>query len=197
MELLIAGAVIFGIVACLFKEEKKDERVAVINSILELNLNLKLNDNETIHPFVKSYGGDSFYIELPQGFEFAQLSKLQGKIENALKQRVVITDKDFNYVIKIKEDEEPLPQNIPFRLVETGTNGIKIAIGQEKSGLIYLEFNKVPHLLVGGVTGSGKSIFTKNLIIQLVHNYPNIELELFDFKAGIELTDFKNLRCVR
>lgn len=193
MELLVVGAVMFGVAACLLKE-KKDERVAIINSILELNLNLKLNDNETIYPFVKSYNGDSFHIELPQGFEFAQLQKIQGKIENALKQRVVITDKDFNYVIEIKEKEEPLPKLIPFKLIDTSSSGVKIAIGQGKSGLIYLEFNKVPHLLVGGVTGSGKSIFTKNLIIQLVHNYPNIELELFDFKAGIELTDFKNLK---
>lgn len=194
MELLVVGAVMFGVAACILKE-KKDERVAIINSILELNLNLKLNDNETIHPFMKSSNGDSFHIELPRGFEFAQLQKLQGKIENALKQRVVITDKDFNYMIEVKEEEEPLPQNIPFQLVDTDSkNGVKIAIGQGKSGLIYLEFDKVPHLITGGATGWGKSIFTKNLIIQLVHNYPNVELELFDFKAGIELTDFKNLK---
>ena len=40
MELLVVGAVMFGVAACILKE-KKDERVAIINSILELNLNIK------------------------------------------------------------------------------------------------------------------------------------------------------------
>ena len=37
MELLVVGAVMFGVAACILKE-KKDERVAIINSILELAL---------------------------------------------------------------------------------------------------------------------------------------------------------------
>ena len=84
---------------------------------------------------------------------------------------------------------------VPFEIINTQElTGFKVAVAKSEEGNIFLDFSKVPHTLVAGATGWGKSIFTKNLILQIISNFPHCELELFDFKAGIELGDFKNLR---
>ena len=48
----------------------------------------------------------------------------------------------------------------------------------------YRTFNSMPHLLVGGTTGSGKSVFLNSLIMGLFYNYAptEVRLLLIDFK---------------
>lgn len=170
----------------------KDERVVVINSLLKENLKQVKGEN-TVYPYIRSHTDDTYLIELPTGFEFKQLENLKGKLENGLKEYVSITNDNFTYIIKIEEQVET-PTNIPFKLIDTKNGELKVAVGMSKNDLVYLNFQKAPHTLIGGSTGWGKSVFTKGLILQLLHNYPSCELELFDFKVGVELFDFKELK---
>ena len=135
-------------------------------------------------------------VHLPDGFGFSELLKVQEKIENVLKCHVVIKNDDFIYSIQVVEFSE-IPTNVPFKIINTrqkANKGVLLALGEGDNGLVYLDLKKAPHTLIAGSTGYGKSIFIKNLILQLISNYENIELELFDFKAGVELKDFKNLK---
>lgn len=193
---MLLGTVILGglfYAACYLLDNNKDDNVELINSVLKSNLSIKEKDKE-IHPYVKSCNNGSYIIELQKGFDFKQLEKLQGKIENAIKCNVSINNDDFIYSIKM-EEKVGTPTLVPFKLVDTKTkDGVKLAIGMCGDEMVYIDFKSVPHLLIGGATGWGKSIFTKVLILQILHNYPDCELELFDFKAGIELGDFRNLK---
>ena len=57
-----------------------------------------------------------------------------------------------------------------------------------------MDLSRAPHTLIAGTTGWGKSVFLNSFIIQLLHNHNDIELELFDFKGGVELGAYKNLK---
>lgn len=192
---IVATAGVLYLFSTLLKPiQEIDENVAVINRILKSNLSIKGDDDKTIHAFVKSYKFGEYVIELPEGFDFGQLEKVKGKLENALKRNILISNNNFNYLIEFQK-ESSIPSVAPFQLINTKSqNGLKVAVGMGEKDIVCIDFKSVPHLLVAGSTGWGKSIFTKNLILQLLHNYPDVELELFDFKSGIELRDFKNLK---
>lgn len=146
--------------------------------------------------YVKFYDRkqQAYIIELNIGSSFGDLEKLKGAFENLFKNEVEITNDNFRYCVKLVE-KKVIPNLVPFQLVDTSSeNGMKVVAALGSDGPIYLDFTKVPHTLVAGATGWGKSIFTKSLILQIINNFPATEFELFDFKAGTELGIFRNLR---
>lgn len=69
------------------------------------------------------------------------------------------------------------------------------ALGEDVAGNpVYLDIAKMPHLLVAGATGQGKSVCINSLIISLLYrNHPNdVKLILIDPKT-VEFSDFKDI----
>lgn len=146
--------------------------------------------------YVKHYDRKQkvYVIELNVGSSFKDLENLKGVFENLFKNEVEIVNDNFCYYVKLVE-KKVIPSLVPFQLFDTSHDeGMKVAVAQGSDGLIFLDFMKVPHTLIAGATGWGKSVFTKNLILQIINNFPSAQFELFDFKAGIELGDFKDLK---
>lgn len=71
---------------------------------------------------------------------------------------------------------------------------LKIALGKDITGKAVVgQLDKMPHLLVAGATGSGKSIFINSLIASLLYNSPDaLRLLLIDPKM-VELTRFNGI----
>lgn len=86
-----------------------------------------------------------------------------------------------------------LPTQVSYRHGE----GWKVPIGlkREKNTFKYHDFEKVPHLVVGGATTYGKSNFMNAMITSLLHSQPdNVKLFLIDLKGGVELCDYENIK---
>ena len=69
------------------------------------------------------------------------------------------------------------------------------ALGEDVAGNpVYLDIAKMPHLLVAGATGQGKSVCINSLILSLLYrNHPNdVKLILIDPKS-VEFADFKDI----
>ncbi len=69
------------------------------------------------------------------------------------------------------------------------------ALGEDVAGNpVYLDIAKMPHLLVAGATGQGKSVCINSLIISLLYrNHPNdVKLILIDPKT-VEFSDYKDI----
>ncbi len=69
------------------------------------------------------------------------------------------------------------------------------ALGEDVAGNpVYLDIGKMPHLLVAGATGQGKSVCINSLIISLLYrNHPDdVKLILIDPKQ-VEFSDFKDI----
>lgn len=62
---------------------------------------------------------------------------------------------------------------------KTSSNPLEVALGKDISGApILAELNKMPHLLVAGATGSGKSVCINGIIISLLMNAKPHEVKL-------------------
>lgn len=179
---LATACLFYGGYYLMFGEE--DKRLKDVNQVLAGKGYVKVYDRKQ----------NIYVVGLSVGSSFSDLEKLQGALENVLKSDVEIVNNNFQYYVK-PITKKVIPSLVPFKLFETSHEiGMKVAVAMGSEGVIYLDLTKVPHTLIAGATGWGKSIFTKNLILQIINNFPSTELELFDFKAGVELGVFKDLR---
>ena len=87
---------------------------------------------------------------------------------------------------EIPNIERTYPEDIPAPI------GFKVAIGEDIIGNPYfVDIREMPHLLVAGATGSGKSVFLNSLIGQL-RQIENSELILIDPKM-VELAQWQDI----
>ncbi|WJK38135.1 FtsK/SpoIIIE domain-containing protein [Solwaraspora sp. WMMA2056] len=83
---------------------------------------------------------------------------------------------------------------LPPRIwTESATAGLHTIVGRAGREPAILAFDDVtPHWLVGGRTGSGKTVFLLDLLYSLAARYAPDELSLYllDFKEGVSFTEF-------
>ncbi|MBF0299779.1 MAG: hypothetical protein HQK51_13725 [Oligoflexia bacterium] len=65
-------------------------------------------------------------------------------------------------------------------------------LGHTLKGIVTQDINELPHMLIAGSTGSGKSIMMKEVLVSLMKSSPYLQVIFLDLKAGIEVQDFKN-----
>ncbi|MGH3712484.1 MAG: FtsK/SpoIIIE domain-containing protein [Micromonosporaceae bacterium] len=79
----------------------------------------------------------------------------------------------------------------PWR--ESSATGLRTAIGRADRQVVELAFDDAtPHWLVGGRSGSGKTVFLLDVLYGLASRYSPDELALYllDFKEGVSFTEF-------
>ncbi len=75
------------------------------------------------------------------------------------------------------------------------TDGIDLCFGLTNDGEKYIaDLSKMPHMLVAGATGTGKSVFLKSILIGLIYKYSpeDLRLILVDPKR-VDLSRYRNL----
>lgn len=95
-------------------------------------------------------------------------------------------------VIDIIYAHEPMPKLV--RLDDIfGVGRNRFVVGKTRASEIKVSFREVPHLLIAGQTGSGKSTFLRSLITTLYLNDARCKFDLVDLKGGLEFQLFENL----
>lgn len=59
-----------------------------------------------------------------------------------------------------------------------------INLGSSYTGALFIDLLKYPHILIGGATGSGKTVLLKNILHQMIDK--GAEVYIADFKGGID-----------
>ena len=126
-----------------------------------------------------------YYLQAANGTTINKLNARVNDFSVAIGQAVSIAVENMALIFRIKESQ----QNYNFfeYIVnldkEPGTLGIGINPRGE-----YIQYNlfNMPHLLVAGATGAGKSVFLHSAIISLANNN-NVSLRLIDLKR-VELS---------
>jgi S-DNA-T family DNA segregation ATPase FtsK/SpoIIIE len=115
-----------------------------------------------------------------QNVESISYGHNKGRIE------ISFNKKEFPELIKYKEllVKNPLPANSFF-------------VGHSTDGVISQSVAKLPHMLIAGVTDSGKSVFFKQVLMGLLESTPNVQMYLIDLKGGLEMVDFVSAPNVR
>ncbi|PKM61192.1 MAG: hypothetical protein CVU97_07360 [Firmicutes bacterium HGW-Firmicutes-21] len=88
-----------------------------------------------------------------------------------------------------------LRELLEFPLCKENKSRLFVALGMDVAGNpIYLDIGKMPHLLIAGATGMGKSVCINSIIISLLYRATpdEVKLILIDPKR-IELTDYNGI----
>ncbi|WP_419958994.1 FtsK/SpoIIIE domain-containing protein [Psychrobacillus sp. BM2] len=99
----------------------------------------------------------------------------------------------YDGLLIVRVYDEPLSTLVPFQTGEDWK--IPVGLTREKNTFRYHDFNVIPHIVIGGSSGYGKSSFLNSMIISLLQSQPdNVKFHLIDLKGGVEFSDYENLK---
>ena len=139
--------------------------------------------------------GIDLAYQVPFGLCLEDFNKHHEELEFASGDKVQISQEDGYVIIKIRKG---LPGKVDYQTPEAGKMIIPITIGQSFDEFITVCLTTVPHLLVAGLTNSGKSNFLHQAIATMLL-LSNVKLFIMDFKK-VEfayLKDHPRIRRVR
>lgn len=100
------------------------------------------------------------------------------------KSRIII------HAVPAKDD---LPEYIEWKEEYLTPDSFVLTLGEGYIGSVTVDLAKIPHILLGGSTGSGKSVLLKLLLMQALHK--GAEVYIADFKGGVDFPPAWHERC--
>lgn len=131
-----------------------------------------------------------------RGIPLKEWEDNQGRIEAALditiakvqygrgKRRVLL------YAVPARDG---LPRRIDWNDRYLSQDDFVLALGESLLGPVTVDLDKIPHILLGGSTGSGKSVLLKLLLMQAVQK--GAEVYIADFKGGVDFPKAWRQKC--
>ncbi len=133
--------------------------------------------------------GWRFIYTIPEGLCLIDFLKVKLPLETATNAELELWEEDG--YLHIRAFTHRLPKKVWFEPFDIPENMvIPIPIGVSRSGLVIVDLLDLPHLLVGGTTGAGKSVFLHGLTYTLCH-YPHVEIYVVDLKK-IEFVHYRD-----
>lgn len=155
------------------------------------NINFGLSKQYPTHLY--SLKKDSYTVHgfnLPYGL--TDNPKLEEVIKKTLNRPVKI---EMESHLKVKVYKDDLPRRINYDW--TDSKPWTVPIGQSLDGMIYHDFDKVPHMTVAGMTRQGKTVFLKLMLAHLINNNPSVSFDIIDLKGGLEFGRYEKLKQIK
>src|SRR5574337_459637 len=107
-------------------------------------------------------------------------------------------EKGVWYVVELKQGVHGVPRSVDYsqmmEQLKPDAPPLAICVGAGESGkLYYRDIADMPHMIVAGATGSGKSVWLKQVLTTLLtrNDKERVILVMIDMKGGVELSQFK------
>ncbi|MCL2773613.1 MAG: DUF87 domain-containing protein [Oscillospiraceae bacterium] len=130
------------------------------------------------------------------GIPQSEWENQQDKIETALNIHIVKivqgTDKK-RIIIYTVSGNRNLPETIYWKDEYLSDNSFELVLGESLLGIETVNLAQIPHMLLGGSTGSGKSVLLKLLIMQCIKKGATVFIA--DFKGGVDFPLVWQSRC--
>lgn len=110
------------------------------------------------------------------------------------------------HIVKLKEGQtkrrillyavpagRQLSGHIPWKDGYLISDSSTFLLGESLSGPVTVDISKIPHILLGGSTGSGKSVLLKLLLMQTVKK--GAAVSIADFKCGVDFPPVWHRKC--
>jgi len=170
-----------------------------IQQIFE-NRKVGINQGENfLHPIlIRKYNHSTYttYIySLPLGVPSEAFETFIPVLKDGLNKDVEI---EFDDVLKINVFEQGLPSSWNYDDTLLQADTWEIPVGKNHKGILYHDFEKYPHMLVGGVTRFGKTVLIKETFYTLLMNQiKDVEFYFLDLKGGLEFGKYEGLPQVK
>jgi DNA segregation ATPase FtsK/SpoIIIE, S-DNA-T family len=204
-EILLIPAAI-GVAGFLSPKLRMSDKKKIMKIFKNVGIGVK-EDGEVRYPIPKKSFpiidnhqrvGITYTFKAPLGLpanKLGQLEKNDGTFADGLGKPVEIEFKDG--YIQIHVYERDIPKK--WSLKEVPINkGWKVPLGKTYKGIIWHDFDKIPHMTAGGTTRYGKTVFLKMIITYLTLGNPDdVEFYIIDLKGGLEFHRYKNVQQVK
>lgn len=164
-------------------------RIGFVNSVGEapllLSKSIDKNNSKIITLEFKTFG-----------IPLSEWANNQDRIESALNIHIdeIYEGKNCRSVIvKCVDGENRLSDFIEWSENMLSKECFEIVLGEGYSGRVSVNISKIPHMLIGGSTGSGKSILLKLVLMQCVKK--GAKIYIADFKGGVDFPNVWHKKC--
>ena len=100
--------------------------------------------------------------------------------------------------ISLNLTRKRLPEKISFyELPEVHNKELTFNIGESLGGYETQSLSALPHMLIAGTTGGGKSVFFKQTLLSILKSTEKVQMYLLDLKKGVEMQPFEELPNVK
>jgi S-DNA-T family DNA segregation ATPase FtsK/SpoIIIE len=101
-------------------------------------------------------------------------------------------------LVEIYLADKELPSFVAYEDCASAlTEPNSFVVGESLKGTIIQSIRSLPHLLIAGTSGNGKSVFFNQILISMLKTSPRIQLFLLDLKLGVEVKAYADLPNVR
>ena len=197
LEFLALPAI--AIAAALIPKRKLKDKEKIRRILENANVCINKNDHSQYPQLIREYHSDTYstYIySLPFGLHSDQFIKQLPAISEGINKEVEFDFDDG--VFKLFVYNQSLPDKWSFDDSLLQENTWEFAVGKNHRGIIFHDFEKYPHLLIGGVTRFGKTVLLKDILTTIILDNPkDTEFHILDLKGGLEFYKFKSLPQVK
>lgn len=164
-------------------------RIGFVNSVGEapllLSKSIDKNNSKIITLEFKTFG-----------IPLSEWTDNQDRIESALNIHIdEMREGDDCRVVIIRcvDGENRLSDYIEWSENLLSDENFEIVLGEGYSGRVSVNIAKIPHMLIGGSTGSGKSVLLKLVLMQCVKKEAKVYIA--DFKGGVDFPNVWHKKC--
>ncbi|MBY0314739.1 MAG: hypothetical protein K2Q26_04425 [Bdellovibrionales bacterium] len=165
------------------KIQKQFETIGLTNGLGEtpkLISYFKINDDEEKYLFK----GNSVSLN--------QFENKRNELEAVFQKPIEFLKNGSNpSIIELGLSNKRIPKVIHFDEIESKLKEEQFYVGDTGHCLHSQDLKHLPHMLIAGSTGGGKSVFFKQTIAGLLQSSSYLQIFLIDLKKGLEAADFK------
>lgn len=144
----------------------------------------------------KKFPGITIWEFAPCGIPMKVWEDKKEYIEAAM--NVLIADmqwsKDGKYFyLYTAPTQTAFPEKIEWTQEYLSNESFVIILGKSLLGMAMVDLTKIPHILIGGSTGSGKSVLLRLMLMQAVEKGAIVHIA--DFKGGVDFSHVWHEKC--
>ncbi|NYV66200.1 cell division protein FtsK [Bacillus sp. Gen3] len=179
--------------------KKQVSDVKKIQTIFEnRKVGIKKDDSFLYPKLYKKHDNEqysTYLYTLPLGIPSEAFETIKSAIVDGLNKDIEI---EYDGLLKIKVYKQKLPEKWSYTDDLLNEGKWEIPIGRNHEGILYHDFDKYPHMLVGGVTRFGKTVLIKEIFYSLLMNQmENVEFYILDLKGGMEFGHYIGIPQVK
>lgn len=194
-SIFMLGSVIIGLLLIIAKVGTPLSAKRVENCLKAIGFYDKLGNTPLLLSKTKKGKADIyfFYSKTLSIFEY---EKRCSDIETALNLHIVDFElgQDFQHVfMRTVPTKDDFDKTLLWNNNLISLDDFIINIGESQLDTVSLNLNITPHILLGGSTGSGKTILLKLILMQCIRK--NADVYIADFKGGIDYPNYWQEYC--
>ena len=155
-------------------------------------LKIGLKDKQNNYPMLLNYwkdGSVKYYEFYSESISKESFIDKKNELECELNAHIVdvYTEKDKRHIIvKTISSDSTLPNKLEWSNDKLSNKEFVLKLGRSILQEESIDINTTPHILIGGGTGSGKSVLMKSILAQCIMK--NAKVYIADFKGGLDFS---------